>query len=428
MPPSGTKKPIIHRMLRVFLDGVDEFCRTFTEGSSPYFHTSDSIANDGELADAFAGRRLAYSRLPGHPDHSALEQWLAEFDGAAKTRVRSDGMGAVSAAIMGAAIARNIDRPHYICILPLYGGTLDAFALLRDSKCFKFEVTYLDANDPQLLADLRRAIRKNTVAIIGETIGNPTLSFTPIDKVVEIAKNHPKTRPFVLWDETFLFGIVRPLRFGVDCVISSDTKYMVDEATWAMGHLSVSQECLDREPAFWTAANKWAILFGGTLGIFEAWATHHFAAPYVLARMKRHSENAMQVAQFLERHPCVERVIYPGLPSYPWYEEIKRYMQPIDGELCFGGMISFYVKGGLEDAKRFLYWLTANTHIPFKTSLAGADDKLESAVLLSHKSMPQDQRERSEITDNHIRLSIGIGPAKKTIEALDAGLRATIAA
>ena len=416
--------------LRDVVTDIEEFCRE-RYGSAPCFHTSQPIANEEELQEVYAGTRFVYPRWKGHPDHSALEEWIAKFEGAGAARpvrARSDGMGAVTAALAGAVFARPFPIAHFIFILPLYGGTLDAAELLQDIPCAHFEFTYLYANDPHLLSRLRGAIRKNTVAILGETLGNPTLQFTPIKEVAEIAHNHPVARPLVIWDDTLLFGIVRPLLWGADCVVASDTKYLVDESTWPAGHFAFSQECVEQEPIFCSATNRWATLVGGTLGPFEAWATLKFAAPHVLANMKLHSQNAMQVAQFLEKHPCVERVVYPGLPSYPDREKLLPYLEPIDGELCFGGMISFYLRGeGIEDAKNFLYWMTQHTHIGFMASMAGHEDKQQSAVLLSHKKMEPIHRIICQITDNQIRLSIGREPVKRTIAALKAGFRATIA-
>lgn len=410
---------------REFLSAFEAFCKE-NGFAPPYFHVSDPSRNMEELEAASIGKRLGYIRFGGHPDHLAIEQWLARFENGAKFRVRSDGMGAVSMALHGALNARG--GGEIIRILPLYGGTVDLIDFLVRSGTYRVSTKTLYASDPDLFPKLHDAISEKTAAIIFENLGNPTLTFVNPEKIAILAREHRRGEPITICDNTFLFGIFHPLVWGIDVAVQSGTKYAAGESAWPLGFCGASYGCINRHPKFWEAATTWVNLNGGTLGPFEAWMTRMFCLPRVEERIFQHSENAFRVAQFLEEHPCVERVIYPGLASYPDRGQILRYISPLDGIRRFGGMVSFFLKTkNLEDARKFLFHLAANSHIEYKASLGGPDDMIESPWDLSHKRLGSAEKEQCGITPNLIRLSVGrIRGPQETMDALDRSLCATI--
>lgn len=407
---------------REFLDAFEAFCRE-NGFASPYFHVSDPLRNMEELEAASLGRRLGYIRFGGHPDHLAIEQWLARFENGAKFRVRSDGMGAVAMALHGALTARG--GGEVIRILPLYGGTVDLVDFLARSETYRVSTKTLYVSDPDLFPKLHDAISEKTAAIIFENLGNPTLTFVNPEKIAILAREHRRGEPITICDNTLLFGIFHPLAWGIDVAVNSGTKYAAGESAWPLGFCGASYGCINRHPKFWEAATTWVNLNGGTLGPFESWMTRMFCLPRVEERVFQHSENAFRVTQFLEEHPCVERVIYPGLASYPDRGQILPYIQPLGGTWRFGGMVSFFLKTkNLEDARKFLFHLAAHSHIEYKASLGGPDDMIESPWDLSHKRLGSAEKEQCGITQNLIRLSVGrIRSPQETMDALDFSLR-----
>ena len=168
---------------------------------------------------------------------------------------------------------------------------------------------------------------------------------------------------------------------------------------------------------------RWAITYGGTPHPYESFVTQAFCIRSIDERLKAHGRNALRVAQFLNEHPCVEHVMYPGLDSYLWKKNALKYIEPIDNGMYFGGMISFSLRDAdLEDAKRFLYRLGW-----FQASLGGRGHNMaESAACLSHHSHTDEEREFYGIRDNAIRLSVSTEDVAKTMKDLDKALRATI--
>lgn len=389
----------------------------------PHLHVSDPIPDPETLRKVFNGKHNGYARFVGHPDIVDLENWLCEFEKAAHCRVFSSGMGAISAAVFAAG---EMHGPiHIVAILPLYGGTYDLLKKLAKSASHTLLVTFLYANDSQLIAKLYDAIGPTTRAILFEAAGNPTLTFPNIEEITHVA--HKCVREIiVICDNTFHFGLFKPLKWGVDVAVASDTKYLVGESSWLMGHIAVSEKLMEKYPEFWKEAVDWSTKLGATLGPFEAWYTRHFCLPNVAERVKQQSRNALAIARFLESHRHIERVVYPGLESYPQRANALRYLETFEGEQYFGGMISFYLKNAdLPRTEKFLYYLNNNTDIQHKASLGGRIDSVESPLLLSHAACDPYDNFRSEITQNNIRSSTGrAAPADITMEAFDDALNA----
>lgn len=390
----------------------------------PHLHVSDPIPDSETLRKVFSGEHNGYARFIGHPDVSHLEKWICNFEGAAKCRVFGSGMGAISAALFAAG---EMHGPiHIIVILPVYGGTYVLLRKLARSPTHPILVTFLYANDSHLALKLYDAIGPCTRVILFEAAGNPTLTFPNIEEIIHVA-HKCKQEIITICDNTFHFGLFKPLQWGVDVVVGSDTKYLVGESSWLMGHLAVSKALMDQYPEFWKEAVDWSAELGATLGLFEAWYTRHFCLPNVMERVKQQSRDALLVARFLEAHPMVERVVYPQMASYPYRANALRYIETFDGEQYFGGMISFYLKDAdLPRTEAFLYYLNNHSHIQHKASLGGGIDSVESPLLLSHAACDSYNNFRSEITRNNVRLSIGrTANPDITMNALDEALYAT---
>lgn len=398
------------------LNQFHTFCDQF--GTAPYFHVSDPRSSRKK-------EPFVYIRMGGHPDHIRLEKWLSRFEDGAAFRMRSDGLGAIVMALNGAANMQEGNR-EIIRIFPLYGGTIEYGTFLAKRSRYDFVFHDYCASDPDLLEKIDTKISRHTAAVIFEVAGNPTLTFPDVEGIVRVCKNHRKGRPLIMCDNTFLFGLFKPFQWGVDVAVASDTKYFAGESAWSAGHCGVSRDCMAQYPEFWEEANLFASLIGGTLGPFEAWVMGKFSVKDIKRRIALHSYNAMQVAQFLEAHPAVERVIYPGLPSYPARAQALKYLVPLrkGGSRSFGGMIAFYIKGNGKTADRFLRQLALHSHIQNKASLAGPDDMIESPFSLSHASMDPSAKARCGITENLFRLSVGrVRPVQETLDALDRPLR-----
>ena len=381
--------------------------------------------------EVLSGQRMGYIRTGGHPDHRELESAIAKMEQAAAMRIRSDGMGAIGMALAAAAMTRG---PKLIIVLPCYGDTPRAASLLTRLSGGLIKVLYVFANDPLFLERLADAIfiPPQTGAILLEGLTNPTLDMVDFVGVMNIVQNHPRGKPLTIYDNTFLTGLFRPLEWGADVVVNSGTKYIIGESAWTLGYCGVSNDLIEQHPDFWEVANDWAGCFGGTLAPFEAWVTNMLSLRDLEYRMKKHSARALAIARFLEEHPCVERVVYPGLESYPHYHDRALFYLGLldDGERYFGGMIAFYLKdANLTKTQEFLYFLTQHTHIWNKASLGAPDDIVENPTRISHKKMSPELRQRCGITDNLVRFSAGRGrttSVEQAKEELDYGLRTVL--
>ena len=388
----------------------------------PHLHVADPIPDEDTLKRGLDGTYNIYARYAGHPDTSKLESWLCDFEGGAKYRVFGSGMAAITTAIFAAG---EVNGPiHVVAVLPLYGGTQALLQKLARSPAHHFLVTFLYANDPQFSLKLYDAIGPSTRAIIFEVAGNPTLTIPNVEEIVRIA--HKCIRTIItICDNTFLFGLFKPFRWGIDVVVASDTKYLIGESSWLMGHCGVSNRLLADCPRFWSEVEEWSTELGAVPAPVETWLTKHFCASDVLSRVIRQSNDAQYIAEFLEAHPLVERVVYPGLESYPQKENAVKYLEIIEGKQYFGGMISFYLKNAdFLRTEKFLYYLNNHTHIKHKASLGGPVDSVESPHLLSHAACNPYDNFRCGITPNNVRLSVGHGRAApvETIMALDEAL------
>jgi cystathionine gamma-lyase len=340
------------------------------------------------LSSTFARKKVneptqgyEYSRT-GNPTRDALERRLAVLEDAAFGLAFASGMAAETT--LAITLLRTGD--HVLAFDDLYGGTRRLFNRILDPH-FKVEVTYVDARDP---GRLKEAIHRNTRLIWLESPTNPLMKICDIAAIAEIAKevNIP-----VVVDNTFLTPYFqKPLRLGANVVVHSSTKYLNGHSDSVGGAVMLSDEDLYRQLKF----NQNAM--GAILSPFDSFLVLR-GIKTLAVRMKEHERNALRLANYLEEHPKVKRVNFPGLKNHPQHALANRQATG------HGGMLSFEIKGGLEEAKRFLESLK---FFALAESLGGVESLIEHPALMTHASVPKEIREQVGLTDSLIRVSVGI--------------------
>ncbi len=366
---------------------------------SPIYQTSTYVLPNTEEAirlNQNQDQGFTYTRF-GSPSAAELERKIALLENAEAALAVSSGMAAISTALL--TLLKEGD--HLIAGDVIYGCT---FALVKNVLTnFGIEVTLVDTTD---ISQIEGAIRANTKCIYIETPANPTLRITDIEEVTKLAhKNGAK----VIVDSTFASPYLqRPLDLGADIVVHSATKFLCGHGTVVAGVLAGSKELMDRA--------RFPILqvFGSVISPFDAWLLMQGMKTLGI-RMERHCENAMKVAKFLENHPQIERVYYPGLESHPTHEIAKKQMHG-----GFGGMMSADIKGGIEAGKIMM----DNVKVfSLATSLGNIDSLIQHSPTMSHFDMSKEEREKVSINDGQVRLSIGVEDVDDLIADLDQALK-----
>jgi cystathionine gamma-lyase len=340
------------------------------------------------LSSTFARKKIneptqgyEYSRT-GNPTRDALEKRLAVLEEAAFGLAFASGMAAESTL----AITLLHTGDHVLAFDDLYGGTRRLFNRVLDPH-FKVEVTYVDARDPRRV---KEAVRRNTRLIWLESPTNPLMKLCDIAAIAEIARgaNIP-----VVVDNTFLSPYFqKPLLLGADVVVHSSTKYLNGHSDSVGGAVMLSDEALYRQLKF----NQNAV--GAVLSPFDCFLVLR-GMKTLAVRMREHERNALRLANYLEEHPKVKKVNYPGLGSHPQHALAGRQATG------HGGMLSFEIKGGFEEAKRFLESVKI---FALAESLGGVESLIEHPALMTHASVPKEIREQVGLTDSLIRVSVGI--------------------
>lgn len=322
-----------------------------------------------------------YSRTH-NPTRFAYERCVAALEGGTRGFAFASGMAATS------TLLEMLDTgDHVIAVDDLYGGTYRLFERVR-RRSAGLDFSFVDLTD---LAAFEAAITPKTKLVWIETPTNPLLKIIDIQAVTEIAKRHGLT---VVVDNTFASPMLqRPLAQGADIVMHSATKYLNGHSDMVGGMLVVGDNTdLAEQLAFLQNS------IGGVQGPFDSFLALRGLKTLRL-RMNAHCENAMALAQMLEKHSSVEKVLYPGLATHPQHALAKRQM---DG---FGGMLSVYVKGGLAEASRFCERLELFT---LAESLGGVESLVNHPAVMTHASVPAERRAALGITDNLVRLSAGV--------------------
>ena len=321
-----------------------------------------------------------YSRA-ANPTRSALENALASIENGARGLAFSSGLAATDCLLRLFKAGDEI-----IAMDDLYGGTYRLFTRLFKDSGIKFH--FVDMND---LEKFQSLINENTKLVWVETPTNPLMKLADIAEIAKITKE--KKILFAV-DNTFATPYLqKPLDLGADIVMHSATKYLGGHSDVIAGALIMKDAALGDELHFKQFAT------GATLGPMDSFLVLRGIKTLHL-RVQRHCENGMKVAEFLENHPLVEKVYYPGLPNHPFHEIAKKQMSG------FGGMVSFTFKSGLKaDAIKFLENLKVFT---LAESLGGVESLANHPALMTHASIPEDKRLEVGITDDLVRLSTGV--------------------
>jgi cystathionine beta-lyase/cystathionine gamma-synthase len=335
-----------------------------------------------------------YSRT-ANPTVTALEKNLAALENAKDALCFSTGMAATTTLLL--SLLNSGD--HIICSDVVYGGTV---RLLQKILCrFNIFADFVDTSD--LLA-IKKSIRPNTKLIFIETPANPTLKLTDIAHVSEIAKD--RHIPLVV-DNTFLTAALqRPLELGADIVLYSTTKY-ID------GHnATVGGALLSNHPEFYEQFHFVRNTIGSIQSPLNAWLILQGVKTLDI-RMKEHSKNALIIANYLAAHPNIHDVTFPGLPTFPQYALAQKQQSD------HGGMITFTIKGGYHSALKFTNALKLCS---LAESLGSLETLITHPASMTHAQIPPDERERLQIYEGLIRLSVGLEDVEDIITDLEQAL------
>ena len=338
-----------------------------------------------------------YSRT-ANPTRDALQASVANLEGGAAGFAFSSGLAA------SATIVDLLDSgSHIVAMHDLYGGSYRLFENVR-KRSAGHEVSFVDLTDTSAL---EASLKPNTRMIWVETPTNPLLKIVDLRAVAAVAK---KRGIMTVCDNTFATPYLQnPLEYGFDLVVHSTTKYLNGHSD-AIGGAAVIRHGADELREKLTYLQN---AVGGVPGPFDSFLTLRGIKTLAL-RMERHCSNAFAIAKFLEAHPKVERVIYPGLASHPHHELAKRQMHG-----GFGGIISAVLRGGLEDARGFL----ERCHLfALAESLGGVESLIEHPALMTHASLPAPMRAELGISDSLVRLSVGVESVDDLIAELKEAL------
>ena len=341
------------------------------------------------------GKHLGWEYSRTHnPTRRAYEQCLASLEGGKHGFAFASGCSATTVVLhlldAGDEIVAGDD---------MYGGTFRLFDKVLSRHGLKFK--YVDLTQPDALS---AAITAKTKMIWLETPTNPTLKIFDIAAIAKVA--HSKGA-YLAVDNTFMSPYFqRPLELGADIVVHSTTKYVNGHSDVVGGAAVVKSEELAEKLAFLSNS------MGPVASPMDSFLAMR-SLKTLAVRMKAHQENAMAVAQFLENHSKVDSVVYPGLKSHPQYELAKRQMSGS------GGMITFYIKGGLSAARNMLEKVKV---FSLAESLGGVESLIEHPAIMTHASVPENIRKQLGIDDRLIRLSVGIESQKDLLNDLEQAL------
>ncbi len=402
-----------------------------------YQTTSYVFKNTEHAANLFALKEFGniYTRIM-NPTNDAFEKRIAALEGGTGALAVASGQAAESLALL--TITQLGDE--IVAANNLYGGT---YQLLHYtfSKLGR-KTIFVDSAKPN---EFKKAITDKTRAIYTETIGNPKLDVPDFEAISEIA--HEAGIPLVV-DNTVGTGIVRPIEYGADIVVASATKYIGGHGTsiggvivdsgkfdWSNGKFP---EFTEPDPSYhglkyWETFGNFPDLgnvafiikarvqllrdLGPALSPFNAFLFLQGLETLPL-RVKKHSENALAVAQFLKEHPLVAWVNYPGLKEHPSHELAKKYLKG-----SYGGLVGFGIKGGLEAGKRFIELVKLLSHL---ANIGDAKSLVIHPASTTHQQLTRDEQAETGVTDDYIRLSIGIEDVEDIKEDIDQALRAAV--
>ncbi|CBW27774.1 cystathionine beta-lyase [Halobacteriovorax marinus SJ] len=350
------------------------------------------IYQTSTYAQSSPGKHKGYEYTRSHnPTRSRLEECLASLEDANYCVVTASGISAATLVLHSLPAGSTI-----LCGDDVYGGT---YRLLTTVFNEIHNIVFINTTD---IKEVEGKISEHRPSLIWlETPTNPLLKITDIEKVSAIAKKY-KVKTLV--DNTFMSPYFQnPLKLGADIVLHSMTKYINGHSDVVGGALMLNNKSLYTK--LWKLQNS----TGPSQSPFDSWLVLRGIKTLAI-RMEAHQRNALAIAKFLESHPKVEKVLYPGLKSHPHHKVAKKQMSG------FGGMITFFLKGDIKTSKKFLQRVQL---FSLAESLGGVESLIEHPAIMTHHSIPKNVREEIGITDNLIRLSVGIESIDDLIEDLD---------
>ncbi len=332
-----------------------------------------------------------YSRTR-NPTREAYERCIADLESGTQGFAFASGMAAI------ATILELVDSgSHVIAMDDLYGGTRRLFDRVR-KRSAGLQLSFVDMTSPEAITD---ALRDDTRLIWVESPSNPLLKIVNFAAVAKIAKAHDV---LLVADNTFATPCLqRPLELGCDIVMHSATKFINGHSDMVGGIAVTADDQLAEHLGFLQNS------IGAIAGPFDCFLALR-GVKTLDVRMARHSASAMQIASWLEQHARVNRVLYPGLPSHPQHALAKSQMQG------FGGIVTFLIDGDIEDARQFLERCEV---FALAESLGGVESLIEHPAIMTHASVPAEERRKLGISDQLIRLSVGIEAVDDLIDDLD---------
>lgn len=351
--------------------------------ATPLYQTSTfTFKNAQQGAKRFSGEEegYIYTRL-GNPTTRQLEMRLAAMEGTEDAAATSTGMGAVSAALLA-----NLEcGDHLIASKALYGCS---FALINHQLTkFGITVTFVDMEDP---SNIEQAIKPNTKLVFLETPINPNLIVLDLEAICKITKKH---NLLSIVDNTFLTPVLQqPIKFGADIIVHSATKYLNGHGDVVAGIVCSTSEMINHI--------KMTVLkdIGATISPHDAWLILRGLKTLPI-RIERHCQNAQLIAEFLESHPMISQVYYPGLPSHSGHKYIGKQMK------AAGGIIAFELKGDITTGELFINHMKL---FSIAVSLGDAESLIQHPASMTHSPYSQEEREEAGISDSLIRISVGL--------------------
>lgn len=340
----------------------------------PIFQTSTYVQKS-------PGVHQGYEYTRSHnPTRTRLEECLASLENAKHSLVTASGL---SAAML--VMHHLPNKSEILCGDDVYGGTYRLFTTVFNSL---HNFTFVDTTNMKLVEKKLKELKPKLLWL--ETPTNPLLKISDIKKLAEMAKKYDCQ---VLVDNTFMSPYFqKPLDLGADIVLHSMTKYLNGHSDVVGGCLMLNESKVHK--SLWTLQNS----IGPSASPFDSWLVIR-GLKTLAVRMEAHQKNALELAKWLEKRPEVERVVYPGLKSHPQHKIAKSQMSG------FGGMITFFLKGDIRKSKKFLSKLEV---FSLAESLGGVESLIEHPAIMTHASVPKKTREEIGLTDNLIRISVGI--------------------
>ncbi|MEN2996491.1 MAG: O-acetylhomoserine aminocarboxypropyltransferase/cysteine synthase family protein [Acetomicrobium sp.] len=414
---------------RALHSGWDHDPSTGSFGLPIYLTAGYKFGSAEEAASLFELKKegFIYSRI-GNPTVAAFEEVIADLESGSAAVATSSGQAAFNQLL--SLICKKDD--HVVLGRKVYGGTLTLLSNIFSK--FGVEVSVVDTDDPEEVA---RAVSPKTRCIITETVGNPSLNIAPLEELATIARDN---EALLIVDNTFMSpALCRPVEWGANVVVHSATKYLsgfgniiggvvVDGGNVNWGSMKKWPEFTEPEEAYHgvvfseafgtkalaTKLRACALRdIGGCMSPFDAYLLWMSIGTLSL-RMKKHSENALAVARFLEEREEVAWVSYPGLESHPHHERAKKYFR--EG---YGGMIAFCLKGGIEAGRKFLNSLNLFSII---ANIGDARSMAIHPASTTHSQLSREELEKAGIEDGLVRLSIGLEDVEDIIDDLDRAL------